>query len=184
MKKKILNHIGSGFTYGAVVGMLLFLFNTPSDAVFKDTMNVLLISAACAVVCGMIFTGMLFLADRIRAKRYDPYRQELSAEGTILLDDSARRLVMDKLVPGWLFLTEQSLSFFSSQKELRRIPMEEISSVAITDPKRGQITLSMTTMEVETFAVSDALAWFQAVGDLQKNEPSAQQLPAEEGNAE
>ncbi len=170
MKKRTLRTIGSGFTYGALVGMILFLFNTPADAVFPQTLKILLVSVIFALISGVLFTLILFLADLIRSKKYDPYRQELAAEGTILAEDFARRLLGNKLVPGWLFLTETSLSFYSAQKELRRISTEDITSVEITDPKRGQITVSMASMEVETFTVSDALIWFHAIGDVKPSE--------------
>ncbi len=170
MKKRTLRTIGSGFTYGALFGMILFLLNTPADAVFLQTLKILLISVICAVVSGIAFTAILFLAEFIRSKKYNPYRKELEAGGKILIEDFARRLLGDKLVSGWLFLTEKSLSFHSGKDEIRCIPNEDISAVEITDPKRGQITVSMVNLEVETFTVSDALAWFNAIGGVKPSE--------------
>ncbi len=168
MKKRNLRIVSSGFSYGAVVGMLLFLINTPPDSVFPQTLKILLVAAICALVSGVVITGILFLLEIFRAKPFTPCRAELSEEGEILLEDSASRLVDGKMVKGWLFLTKNSLSFYTSQKELRRIALTDISEVQITDPKKGQITLSTTAMESEVFAVSDALAWFNAVGDVSK----------------
>ncbi len=168
MKKRVLKTISSGFTYGAMVGMFLFLLNTPPDSVLPQTLKILLVSAICAVVSGIVITGVLFLVEGIRAKTYDPYRKQLALEGEILLEDGAKRLVSDRWVRGWLFLTSQSLSFYNQEKELRRLSAEEISSVQITDPKHNQITVTAGDASSEVFTVSDALAWFEAIGNLQK----------------
>ncbi len=169
MKKRSIRIISSGFTYGAMIGMLLFLINTPPDSVLPQTLKILLIAALCALVSGIVITGILFLTEWIRAKTYDPYRAELAQEGKILLEDSARRLLSDRMIKGWLFLTPRSLSFYTSQKELRRIAVEDIASVQISDPKKGQITVRTEAQESEVFTVSDALAWFNAIGDLHKD---------------
>ncbi len=168
MKKRYLKLISSGFTYGAMVGMLLFLVNTPPDSVFPQTLKILLVAAICGVVSGIFFTGVLFLWDVIRSKTYDPYRKELSSEGEILLEDGAKRLLFDGFVRGWLFLTSQTISFFDSKKECRRISVADVESVQITDPKRNQITVTTLSGGSEVFFVSDALAWFNAIGDLHK----------------
>lgn len=168
MKKRNLRIISSGFSYGAVVGMLLFLINTPPDSVFPQTLKIFLVAVICALISGVAITGVLFLIEIFRAKTYAPCRAELSAEGEILLEDSASRLVGDRMVKGWLFLTQNSLSFYTSQKELRCIPLSDIRGIQISDPKKGHISLSTAAMESEVFAVSDALAWFNAVGDISK----------------
>jgi hypothetical protein len=168
LKKRNLRIISSGFSYGAVIGMLLFLINTPPDSVLPQTLKILLVAVICALVSGIVITGVLFLVEFFRAKIYAPYRTELATEGEILLEDTASRLVNDTLVKGWLFLTPKTLAFFSSQKEQRRIPVSDISEIQISDAKKGQITVSTTSMESEVFSVSDALAWFNAVGDLSK----------------
>lgn len=168
MKKRNLRIISSGFSYGAAIGMLLFLINTPPDSVLPQTLKILLVAVICAVVSGVVITGVLFLIEIFRAKTYAPFRAELSEEGEILLEDSASRLVGDRMVKGWLFLTPKALSFYGSQKELRRIALSELSEIQITDPKKGQITISTSSMESEVFAVADALAWFNAVGDISK----------------
>lgn len=169
VKKRNLRIISSGFTYGAMIGMLLFLINTPPDSVLPQTLKILLVATICALVSGIVITGILFLVELIRSKIYDPYRAKLASEGEILLEDSARRLLSETMVKGWLFLTPQSLSFYTSGKELRRIVVADITSVQITDPKKGQITVSTSAMESEVFVVSDALAWFNAIGNLQKD---------------
>ena len=168
MKKRSLKIISSGFSYGAIVGMLLFIVNTPADSVLPQTLKILLIAAICGVVSGIFFTVVLFLLEIFNAKTYAPFRQQLASEGDIVLEDFAKRLVSDRLVRGWLFLTPAALTFCDSKKEMHRIPAEEIDSVQITDPKRNQITVTMTTSQTEVLLVSDALSWFNAIGDLQK----------------
>lgn len=169
MKKKTLRIIGSGYSYGALIGMILFLFNTPADSVFLQTLKILLVAVICAAVSGTVITGVLFLLEFFRAKTYDPYRQELKAEGDMILEDSARRLVSDKMVKGWLFLTPSSLTFYDTAKQVRKIVVSEIESVQITDPKAGNIAVVTVSGASEIFSVPDALAWFNAIGDL-KNE--------------
>ena len=168
MKKRSLKIISSGFTYGAMVGMLLFLINTPADSVLPQTLKILLVAAVCAVVSGIFFTAVLFLLELYRSKTYAPFRQQLASEGEIVLEDSAKRLFADRLVRGWLFLTPVSLTFCDSKKEMHRIPVEDIDSVQITDPKRNQITITLTSAQTEVLLVSDALSWFNAIGDLRK----------------
>jgi hypothetical protein len=167
MKKRNLRIISSGFTYGAVIGMLLFLVNTPPDSVLPQTLKILLVAAICAVVSGIVITGILFLAEFIRVKKYASCRSELTEE-TVLLEDSARRLVGETMVKGQLFLTSKSLVFCSSQKQTRKISLSEISQVQITDPKKGQITVTTDSEESEVYTVYDALTWFNAIGDGKK----------------
>ncbi len=166
MKKRNLRIISSGFSYGAVIGMLLFLINTPPDSVLLQTLKTLLVAAICALVSGIAITGILFLVEFFRAKTYAPYRAELAGDGEILLEDSASRILEDRTVKGWLFLTPKSLAFFSSQNQPWRIDLSDISEIQISDAKKGQITVSTATQS-EIFSVSDALAWFNAVGDRQ-----------------
>ena len=167
MKKRSLRIVSSGFTYGAVIGMLLFLVNTPPDSVLPQTLKILLVAAICAVISGIVITGFLFLAEFIRLKKYASCRAELTEE-TVLLEDSARRLLGETMVKGQLFLTSQCLVFCSKEKELRRISLSEISQVQITDPKRGQITVTTDSMESEVYGVYDALTWFNVIGDRTK----------------
>jgi hypothetical protein len=169
LKKRFLKTLSSGFTYGAMVGMLLFLVNTPPDSVLPQTLKILLVAAICGIVSGIFFTALLLILDLIRSKTYDPYRKELASEGEILLEDSSKRLLSDRFVRGWMFLTQQSLTFYDAKKECRRLPVSEIDTVQITDPKRNQITVTALSGEAEVFTVSDALAWFNAIGDLQKD---------------
>ncbi len=164
MKKRNLRIISSGFTYGAVIGMLLFLVNTPPDSVLPQTLKILLVAAICAVVSGIVITGILFLLEIFRAKKYASCRAELTEE-SILLEDAARRLVRENLVKGQLFLTSKNLVFCSGQKEIRRISLSEIAQVQITDPKKGQITVTTDSTESEVYAVYDALTWFNAIGE-------------------
>ena len=149
--------------------MLLFLVNTPPDTVFPQTLKILLVAAICAVVSGIVITAVLFLVEAVRSKTYAPYRATLVNEGALLLEDTARRRVGDRNVKGRLFLTEQSLSFFASPTEVRRIPVSEILQVNISDAKRGEVTVGTTSMEYEVFSVSDARCWFDAIGDFPKN---------------
>lgn len=169
MKKRLLKALTSGFTYGAMVGMFLFLVNTPPDSVLPQTLKILLVAAICGVVAGIFFTALLLILDAIHAKTFDPYRKELASEGEILLEDSAKRLTADRLVRGWLFLTKESLSFYHAKGESRRLAVSEIDTVQITDPKRNQVTVTASSGESEVFVVSDALAWFHTIGDLQND---------------
>ncbi|MBQ1272101.1 MAG: hypothetical protein IIY12_01215, partial [Clostridia bacterium] len=161
--------IGSGYSYGALIGMILFLFNTPAESVFLQTLKILLVAAICAAVSGTVITGILFLLEHFRSKAYDPCRQELKAEGEMILEDAVKRLVSDKMVKGWLFLTPSSLTFYDGAKQASKIAVSEIESVQIIDPKAGNISVATVAGASEVFSVGDALAWFNAIGDL-KNE--------------
>ncbi len=168
MKKRNLRIISSGFSAGAVIGMLLFLVNTPPDSVFLQTLKILLVAVICSLVSGAAITGVLFLVELFRAKAYAPYRQKLAEEGAILLEDSARRIFRGKAAKGRLFLTQKSLSFYSSESEAFSISISDITGIQISDAKKGEITLFLPQDGSAVFLVSDALAWFDAVGELQK----------------
>jgi hypothetical protein len=65
LKKRFLKTLSSGFTYGAMVGMLLFLVNTPPDSVLPQTLKILLVAAICGIVSGIFFTALLLILDLI-----------------------------------------------------------------------------------------------------------------------
>ena len=167
MKKRVLRTVGSGFTYGAVVGVFLFLMNTPPDANFMYTLKVLLAAAIVTAVCGIVFSGILLIADRIRAKKFDPFRKELEGAEPILLEDYVRRTVGEKEIRGFLFLTGKHLYFKSKTASADRIlSLADVESVQISDPKKCRITVTLTSGETDIFTVSDPLPWFHQIGDL------------------
>lgn len=171
MKKRVLHILGSGFTYGAILGVFLFIANTPAEASFLEVLKILLVAAVCAAVAGLGFSLLLFLYEQFRSRRFDPFRKELSAKGSLVLEDPAKRIFNGKQVSGWLFLTESELYFKSSAMDGVAdcvLSVDEISSVEITDPRRCYVTVTMTSLAAETFAVTDPLPWFHSLGDHSK----------------
>ena len=165
MKKKLMHFLGSGMTYGAVIGMLLFLMNTPAEANLILTLKTLLAAAITAAVAGLILALAFWCWDWYRARRFSEFRGTLG--DTVKLEDSAARLLSGKKVRGRLFLTEDALYFKVSgedkEKELT-LAVDSVVSVEVTDPRRCHVTLTLPEDGSETFAVTDPLEWFSALG--------------------
>lgn len=168
-KSPFLRSLGSGFTYGAVIGVFLFIVNTPADATFLEVLKLLLVAVICAVISGVILTLFVFLTDLIRDKKYDAVRTHIRKTEEIREEDRGARLLSGKSVRGMLFLTDQHLFFQSSDTSETPycIAREHITSVEITDPRRCEITVVLQSMEVETFSMSDPRRWFDLLGSSQ-----------------
>lgn len=171
MKSKLFAHsFASGMTYGAVLGVFLFIINTPSDATFTEVLKLLFVALICAVISGVFLSLLILLVEHLRSKRFDGFRAELRESGRELrVEDKASRLLDGKQVHGRLFLTEETLLFRPSSKDVGclEIALKEISSVEITDPRRCQVTVSLSSLEAETFTVTDPVAWFHLLGDAE-----------------
>lgn len=167
MKKRVFQILGSGLTYGALIGMFLFLVNTPANATLFETLKLLFVAVICALVSGLFLSLVIYFFDMLRFKRFASFRQELSEKDPILLEDNVSRLLDGKQVAGRLFLTSSVLVFKPyGRTEDRSILTQDVSSVEITDPRRCRITVNTASMEAETFAVPDPLLWFNTLGDL------------------
>ena len=163
----------SGLTLGAVIGVGLYLFNSPAEFSLKEHLVSLFVSAVMALVWGFILGCVFFLVEYFRAKKFDAYRLELKAHGNLVLEEKASRLILDKGCPGRLFLTDRLLVFRSSRdgEEECVLPLSDIVSVQITDPRRCHLTVTMNSERRETFVVVDPRMWFDLLG---KEDPEQQ----------
>ena len=169
-KHPFVQSLVSGLTLGAVVGVGLYLFNSPAEFTMKEHLMSLLAAAIMALISGVFLGCVFYLIEYLRAKRFDAYRQELKVHGELVLEERASRLILDKACSGRLFLTDRLLVFRPSRDgdEECVLSLSDIATVQITDPRRCHLTVTMNSELRETFVVIDPREWFDLLG---KEEP-------------
>ena len=165
MKKPFFQSMGSGLTLGAVVGVGVFLFSTPSDRPWQERLLSLLVAAVVALSVG-VFLGLIFyMTERARAGKFDAFRAELSAGENLRHEESASLFLQGKNRSGRLFLTDASLIFrtYREGSLCCNIPLSSIQSVEVSDPRLCRITVSSEDGRW-TFSVADPRFWFEILG--------------------
>lgn len=165
-KNPLLQCLGSGLTIGAVIGVGLFLFNSPDSFTFRERMMSLLAAAIVGVLSGVFLGFLFFFVERIRASRFNALREKLSADGPILVEEKCSRYVDGRRCPGRLFLTEKTLTFRTSRESEGGFSFDRdaVSSVQIVDPRRCVILLTSSDGKEELLSVVDPRMWFDLLG--------------------
>ena len=166
-KNPFVHNLLNGLCFGAVVGVGLYLFNSPAEYTLREHLFSLLAAAIVGLFTGVVL-GLIFYAwESYQFRKFSAFREALKAEGELILEEKVTRLYNGANRSGHLFLTDRALVFQSSRQgdmgcTLRR---DAIASVQISDPRRCQITVTMADGMEETFTVVDPRAWFDLLGE-------------------
>ena len=175
MKKKnpLLQSLASGLTLGAVIGVGLFLFNSPDSFTFRERMMSLLAAAIVGVLSGVFLGFLFYLIERVRASRFNALREKLAADSPILAEEKCSRHVDGKRCAGRLFLTEKTLTFRASREAEGGFSLDRaaVSSVQIVDPRRCVILITFAKGTEELFSVVDPRMWFDLLGVPESETP-------------
>lgn len=179
MKNKVLTQsMLSGLTLGAVIGVGLFLFNSPDSFTWHERLMSLLAAAIMALFSGVVLGAVFYLLERSRARKFDAFREELKESGTLLLEERGARIVDGRGRSGRMFLTDRALVFRASAagEEGFDFLRSDLASVQISDPRRCYVTVADNSGREETFSVVDPREWFDLLGETL---PKKEELPAE-----
>lgn len=173
----------NGLTFGAIVGVGLFLFNSMGDKNLKERLITLAAAAIAALIGGVLLGLVLYLYEYLRGRKFEALRAELSEQGELLAEEKASRIENGRRISGRLFLTDTAVLFRpnSDSGEQDRMLRAEISHVQITDPRLCHITLTSAGKEA-TYAVPDPRTWFDLLGET--DAPSADPEPLPESESE
>lgn len=165
-KSPLLQSLGSGLTIGAVIGVGLFLFNSPDSFTLRERMMSLLAAAIVGVLSGVFLGFLFYLIERVRASRFNSLREKLAADGPILVEEKCSRYVDGRRFSGRLFLTEKTITFRAPREAdgAFSFERESVSSVQIADPRRCVILITFADGTEELLSVVDPRMWFDLLG--------------------
>lgn len=140
--------------------MTTLIFGFPMGFVFARTYQSALLGVISGLLCGCLFTLLLFLFIKIQEKKYDKKRFEIAKERKIICDGAAT--VQGN--GGWMFFTEYGLEFYPhkiniSQKDLM-IPINLIKSVKTN---KNQLVVKTTEHSTIAIVVSHNKEWAEQI---------------------
>ena len=172
----LVRNLLNGLTFGAVIGVGLYLFHSPAEYTTREHLISLFVAAVMALLTGVILGLIFHLAETLRMRRFNGFRAELKSRGELLREEKATRSLRGVGVGGHLFLTDSALVFrpFRSDGEECVLDRSLIETVQITDPRRCMITVTLKDGGRETFTVTDPREWFDLLGQEDAASPDSQ----------